>query len=162
MTSLTALIADHFSGASRARFLGLQAASMGVAGTASMAVGGILADVGWRLPFLAYSLSFVVLPVVYLTVREPRNGGRCAEDPALTSGPAQCIARSVHASGGRGNAPEASAHVPVPFLVSAYLTMIAVQTAFFLTPVHLPSQMGAVMGARASQTGLALSLMSLG
>ncbi len=57
MVSATTLIADYYQGDRRANFMGLQAAFMGFGGVLFLSVGGFVADLNWRLPFLIYLLS---------------------------------------------------------------------------------------------------------
>jgi len=50
MTTATTLIADYYTGSVRARFLGLQSASMALVDFSSR-FGGFLADMNWRMHF---------------------------------------------------------------------------------------------------------------
>ena len=52
MTIVITLIADYFEGAERQKFVGLQIAFMSIGGILFLVLGGILADIGWRYPFL--------------------------------------------------------------------------------------------------------------
>jgi len=54
MTTLTALVGDYFHGEERARFASLQSMSMSLGAMVFVGVGGLLADVSWRLVFLVY------------------------------------------------------------------------------------------------------------
>lgn len=61
MTSTTALVADYFpSGKDRESFMGKQAAFFGFGGLLFLTIGGILADISWRLPFLVYSTALLI------------------------------------------------------------------------------------------------------
>lgn len=71
MTTATTLIADYYTGSVRARFLGLQSASMALGGVVFLSVGGFLADMNWRMPFLIYLVAWVLLPLVLLFLPEP-------------------------------------------------------------------------------------------
>jgi MFS family permease len=62
MTSATALISDHFSGAERQKVLGFQAAAMGYGGVVFLLGGGALAMTGWHGPFAIYLIPLFVLP----------------------------------------------------------------------------------------------------
>ena len=66
MVSATTLIADYFKGDARANFMGLQAAFMGFGGVIFLSVGGFIADVNWRLPFLIYLFSWLLLVFFFL------------------------------------------------------------------------------------------------
>ena len=160
MTSVTTLIADYYAGAARARFMGLQAGFMGLGGTAFLALGGVLADVSWRVPFLIYFFAFVILPFIVLALYEPLLGEQCAEKPNPISDPAGCVAESMRAV--EGGVPTASMAAPFPIrlAVFVYSVMIGIQIIFYLIHVQLPFYLQDLTGASASQSGLAISVMA--
>jgi MFS family permease len=161
MTTVTTLIADYYAGAKRARFMSLQAAFIGLGGTAFLAVGGILADVGWRVPFLTHSVAFVILPFVVLAVYEPTLGEQCVERPHPVSDPGQCVAESIRLAPSADPVEKAASHVPLRFLLFIYLLMIGSQIVFYFLPVQLPFYLQDVTGASASQSGLAMSVLTV-
>ena len=57
MTIVITLIADYFDGKERQKFVGLQIAFMSMGGILFIGLGGILADLSWRYPFLIYLFS---------------------------------------------------------------------------------------------------------
>ncbi|MEO5603032.1 MAG: MFS transporter [Cyclobacteriaceae bacterium] len=71
MTIVITLIADYFEGMERQKFVGIQIAFMSLGGILFIGLGGILADVGWRYPFLIYLFSLLVLPLSILYLHEP-------------------------------------------------------------------------------------------
>ncbi|MEO6637269.1 MAG: MFS transporter [Ginsengibacter sp.] len=71
MTIVITLIADYFEGMQRQKFVGLQIAFMSMGGILFIGLGGILADFGWRYPFLIYLFSLVVLPLSIIFLDEP-------------------------------------------------------------------------------------------
>ena len=71
MTIVITLIADYFEGMERQKFVGLQIAFMSLGGILFIGLGGILADVGWRYPFLIYLFSLLVLPLAIMFLEEP-------------------------------------------------------------------------------------------
>jgi MFS family permease len=71
MTIVITLIADYFEGMQRQKFVGLQIAFMSIGGILFLVLGGILADIGWRYPFLIYLSSLLVLPLTIIFLREP-------------------------------------------------------------------------------------------
>ncbi len=71
MTIVITLIADYFEGMERQKFVGLQIAFMSLGGILFIGLGGILADVGWRYPFLIYLFSLLVLPLAIKFLEEP-------------------------------------------------------------------------------------------
>jgi MFS family permease len=161
MTSLTTLIADYYSGAARGRFMGLQAAFMGFGGTASLALGGLLADVGWRVPFLTYSLALAVLPLSVLALYEPLLGEQCAGKLPLLSDPGACAAESIHATRRIDSVRAVAPSAPLRLMLFLYLVTVGIQIVLFLLPMQLPFYLLHVMGASASRSGLAISMMSV-
>ena len=71
MTIVITLIADYFEGAERQKFVGIQVAFMSLGGIVFIGLGGILADIGWRYPFLLYLFSLPIIPLVILFLYEP-------------------------------------------------------------------------------------------
>lgn len=137
--SSTALIADWFSGARRARMLGLQAAFMGIGGAVFLTVGGLLASVSPRGPFVVYALALVLLPVAARVIAEPVRAR-----PTSSSGP-----------GGRTRMPWALVAV---VLAVALLGMIA----FYIVPTQLPFYLADLTGAGPVTSGLAIALLNVG
>ncbi|MBD2329638.1 MFS transporter [Alkalinema sp. FACHB-956] len=70
-TISAALIADYYTGATRAKVLGWQSAAMGLGGVVFVLFGGFLAEFNWRMPFLIYLVAFIALPLVWLALPEP-------------------------------------------------------------------------------------------
>ncbi len=68
MTAATTLIADLTSGSERGRFLGFQAAFMGLGGLVFLTLGGRLADVGWFWPFATYAVAWLLVPAAALVL----------------------------------------------------------------------------------------------
>ncbi|MEM7548139.1 MAG: MFS transporter [Bacteroidota bacterium] len=68
MNSVTTLIGDYFEGEERSAFMGYQAAFMAMGGMVFVSFGGAVADLDWRLTFLMYGFSILlILPAaVYL------------------------------------------------------------------------------------------------
>lgn len=75
MTSATTLIADYYEGAARSKFMGWQAAFMSFGGVIFLTVGGGLAEIGWRWPFLIYLFSILLIPLVLFSLTEPSGEG---------------------------------------------------------------------------------------
>jgi MFS family permease len=161
MTSVTTLIADYYHGAARGRFVGLQAAVMGFAGTASLVLGGLLADIGWRVPFLTYSLAILILPLILLAVYEPLLGERCARKPPPVSNTGQCVAESICALRRIESARAPISSVSIRFILSVYVVMMGIQVVMSVIPALLPFYLQGTMGASAFRSGLAISVTSV-
>ena len=70
MTATGALVNDLFSGSARGKFLSQLAAFNGFGGAVLLPLGGVLAAVGWRAPFVLYLIALLLLPLV---LRLPRG-----------------------------------------------------------------------------------------
>lgn len=138
MTTATALIADYYSGAARAQFLGFQAAFMGLGGVLFLSLGGFLADINWRMPFLIYLLALLILPLVVFVLPEPDR-------------------TAVVQSSGTGEMDV----FPWRFAGLTYIAALLSQIVFYLIPVQLPFYLKQLVNANASQSGLAIALATL-
>ena len=73
MTIVTTLVADYYQGKARQKFAGIQIAVMSLGGIVFITLGGILADISWRVPFLLYFFSILIFPFAYLFLKEPKK-----------------------------------------------------------------------------------------
>lgn len=136
MTTATTLIADYYIGAARSQFLGLQAAFMGFGGMIFLTLGGYLADRNWRQPFLIYLMAWLILPLILLVLPEPdRHKDAVQQTGAI-----------------------ASEAVPWTLLLTTYGIALLTQIVFYMIPVQIPFYLQQLMGANASQSGLAIAL----
>ncbi len=138
MTTATTLIADYYRGAARAQFLGLQAAFMGFGGVIFLTLGGYLADLNWRLPFLIYLLAWLILPFILLVLSEPSANSAAQSSEAVVS--------------------EA---VPWLLLLTTYSIALVTQIVFYMIPVQIPFYLQQLSNANAAQSGLAIACATL-
>ena len=138
MTIATTLVGDYYSGNSRAQFLGLQSAFMGLAGVLFLSVGGFVADLNWRFPFLIYLMALILLPCALLFLPEPQRN-----------------------SPGTINTDAATAKFPLAPVAITYGIALISQIVFYLIPVQLPFYLKQIANANASQSGLAIALATL-
>lgn len=139
MVSATTLIADYYKGDARANFMGLQAAFMGFGGVLFLSVGGFIADISWRLPFLIYLFSWLLLPTIIFAIYEPSRP-------------------TVDVVGATASPKVA---VPTKLLVLIYGSVLLQQVAFYMIPVQLPFHLQQVANVGATQTGLAIACATL-
>ncbi|MBT8281958.1 MAG: MFS transporter [Muriicola sp.] len=85
MTIVTTLVADYYQGKARQKFAGLQIAVMSLGGILFITLGGILADIDWRVPFLLYLFSLLILPPAFLFLKEPQRISRPKEKSKIKS-----------------------------------------------------------------------------
>ncbi|MBZ9750368.1 MFS transporter [Deinococcus sp. HMF7604] len=133
MTAAGALVNDLFSGPERGRFLSQQAAFTSFGGAVLLPLGGALAGLSWRAPFVLYALALLLLP---LTLRLPRG----VPEPAQEAGQAQ--------------PPRWGAIALVYGLALGYMVV------FYLMPAQGPFLLR-TLGAQAAQTGLLLGTFTL-
>jgi MFS family permease len=141
MVTATTLIADYYSGSARAQFLGLQAAFMGLGGVLFLSLGGLLADLNWRFPFLIYLMAWVLLPCALAFLPEPERYQSTPIPP-----------------GGVAPVPEP---LPIELIALTYGIAVVTQTVFYLIPVQLPFYLKQLVQANAAQSGLAIALSTL-
>ena len=138
MTIATTLVGDYYSGNSRAQFLGLQSAFMGLGGVLFLSIGGFVADLNWRFPFLIYLMALILLPCTFLFLPEPQRN-----------------------SPGTVNTDAAATKFPLAPVAITYGIALISQIVFYLIPVQLPFYLKQIANANASQSGLAIALATL-
>lgn len=142
MTSATALISDYYSGGERSRILGLQAAFMGFGGVVFLSLGGLLAGIDWRGPFVIYLAALALAPLVALRLREP--------------------AREPDSTGGSGaGSPGGRAGSTARLLILLYATALVGMVIFYVVPTQLPFYFEGLLGIGATGAGLSIALMTL-
>lgn len=160
MTSTTTLIADYYYGAERSRVMGLQAGFMGLAGTLFLLLTGPMADIDWRTPFLVHSMAFAIFPFVLIFIYEPRPTERCPVKPPAQGDVGTCVAQSIQESKSSTPVDEQSP-TPVRLIAFIYGVILLVEIVFYVVPIHLPFYLQDVVGSSATQTGIAIAVMSL-
>jgi len=135
MSGFTTLILDYFSGVELNRFMGYQGAFIGLGGMVFLLMAGVLADIGWRYPFLVHLFAFAVLPGVLFAIDEPQIQ--------------------------RGTSETVKSPFPWKKLAPIYVTSFVGMVIFFIFPVQIPFYLTSESGISNSQVGLALSLQTL-
>jgi MFS family permease len=135
MTIVTTLVADYYQGKARQKFAGLQIAVMSLGGILFITLGGILADIGWRVPFLLYFFSLLILPAAYLYLREP-----AVEKESI-----------VQKSGERS--PR--------FLWLIFINVMLMWIIFFIIPVQIPFYLKEIGIEKNTMIGIAIASSTL-
>jgi MFS family permease len=138
MTSMTALVGDYYAGEDRVRYAGTQSLAMSLGAVACVGIAGVLADFGWRLPFLLYLAGWAVLVPAALFLEEPRR-------PAP--------ARAARAGGG--------AHAPAGRIAAAYAISFFAVAMFYMIPVQVPFLLRAIGVASGAAAGAVVAGASL-
>ena len=135
MTVSTTLIGDYFTGAKREHFMGLQGAFVALGGLIFITAAGVLTDINWRLAFLIYGFSAIVMVLVPFALHEPKIAHH--ETQAKTQ--------------------NRIAVPPAVWLVfiSAFITTVS----FYMIPVQLPFFLQKLEGINGNKMGLALGSM---
>lgn len=144
MTCCTTLMGDYYSGARRERLFALQMVATSLSAAIFIAVGGLLGEHGWRVPFALYGIGLLFLPLMAWYLWEPR--GQAAAQPEAVSG----------AFPWRALAPL----YVLSFLAGLSLFVVPVQAGYLLNLLHVdaPQQIGMTMGA--NQLGVLAGALS--
>ena len=81
------MVADYYQGKARQKFVGIQVAVMSLGGIIFITLGGVLADISWRVPFLLYLFSLLIIPFAYLFLKEPNKTVEAKAEVNLTKSP---------------------------------------------------------------------------
>jgi MFS family permease len=132
MTIVITLIADYFEGIERQKFVGLQIAFMSIGGIVFLIAGGILADIGWRYPFLIYLSSLLVLPFTIIFLREP------------------VVVQKINNTNQNLKAP--------PIIWLLFFNIMLMWIIFFLIPVQIPFYLKSIGVEKNSMIGAAIAM----
>lgn len=140
MTAATTLVADYYQGQKRASFMGLQAAFMGLGGVLFLSVGGFIADLNWRFPFLIYLSAWGIFAAIVTILYEP-NRKLAILTPSTSS--------------------MTEPSMPLAVLAMIYSVALFYMVAFYLIPVQLPFYLKELNNASAAASGLAIAASTL-
>lgn len=143
MTSASALLIDYTQGEGRQKVVGYQSATAGLTGLLLPVASGILAGVGWRLPFLLYLAPLVLIVLAAFFVRDHSQKGS-APDAVKAAFPFKTAAK-VYA---------------LSFVWMIVMYAIPLQMAHHLSSLSIESS--AILGWAVGLPSLAAALASLG
>lgn len=135
MTIAITLTGDYFEGDERKRFIGFQGAFIAMGGVVFITIGGYLADIDWKMPFLIYGLSLFVIPLVLVFLKEPAK-------PFTKTQP------SLEKSNGLINI--------------IYATAVVFMILFYIIPIQLPFQLKEIGIEKHSLAGITLAINAIG
>lgn len=139
MTVATALVGDYFSGSARDRFMGQQAAFIGIGGLFFLTGGGLLAEFNWRAPFLVYAVAFALVPAILAFITDVRR-------PALQK------------QDGKSLSPGFFFTIP---LAAILLAAVLNSLTFYLMPTQLPFHLRALGTDSPILVGVAMGACTL-
>lgn len=158
MTSATTLVADYYDGARRDAVMGYQGAAMAFGGVLFLPLGGVLADVGWRFPFLVYGASLLLLPAALWSLPEPAD----ACDPRYRFDPQACdLATGVRLTDGGAPTDGGTLTISRRALLAVYATALVGMLAFFAIPVQLPFYLAQLADSTGTSIGLTIAVGTL-
>ncbi len=132
-TALSALVADYFEGIARGRFISLQSAFTSFGGVIFLPLGGVLADIGWHMPFAVYFASLMILPFAWNALTEPI----------------------------RDRKKSTSSQAAPPLIWVIYALAFINFVVFYLGPTQMPFFLQNVVGLKPSVTGYVVALFTL-
>lgn len=136
MTVATTLIGDYFTGAKREHFMGLQGVFIAVGGLVFITTAGVLTDINWRLTFLVYAFSVIVLILVPFALHEPNM---------------------EHS---KNRTSETGSHAVPKIVWLAILSAFIVTISFYVIPVQIPYYLQKLEGINGNKIGLALGALT--
>jgi MFS family permease len=86
MTVSTTLIGDYYTGARREKFVSLQTTVAAVSALLFNALGGAIAEQGWRAPYAVYAISLLLAPLMAFFLWEPRPTSQLPGDTSRDEG----------------------------------------------------------------------------
>jgi len=139
MSGIITLIGDFYEGEQLNRFMGYQSAALGLGGLIFLSLAGVLADIGWRYPFLIHLHAFLVIPGVILAIKEPKIRQDKADENPL------------------------NIHETFPWKLTLIINSISffAMLLLFLFPVHLPFFLTSELGSTNSFVGVALAFQAI-
>lgn len=138
MTATATLIADYYDGEERSAFLGQQAAAISVGGIIFISLGGWLADLSWRGPFFVYGIAWLLVPLVWSTLSEPKI--------ERSAGPTNIFKL------------ESSYRNIILFI---YLLIFWAMVIFYMIPVQVPFLLTDTLEVNSTQVGIAIATATL-
>jgi MFS family permease len=143
MVTATALITDYYEEDRRETVLGRQGAFMAFGGVVLSPVAGVLADIGWRIPFLVYTGALLLLPAMVIALPEPERRKPTGDRPTSIDDLRRTLAR-----------------FPLGTVALIFTLGFVGQLLFYMLPVQIPFYLVSQTGASATLVGGALATMA--
>ena len=135
--SVTAYIAELFTGEDRIKMIAWQGMSIELGGVVFLAIGGVLGEIYWQFPFYIYLVALLCLILVVVTLPKPNNNSKEKQVTSLEEN-------------------NIKSKVKLIFVVSLLAMML-----FFIGFVTLPLFLPKLFGFSQSETGYLMSLISV-
>ena len=140
MTVSTAMIGDYYSGARRERFMSLQTTVAATSAFVLNTLGGVIAEQGWRAPYMVFAISLLLAPLMAIFLWEPKTRANMSQEEFAAD----------------------SGTLKVGLLVFICCLTVLLGIMFLTVPVHLGYLFVAIGVQSPSQIGMAYGINSLG
>lgn len=140
MTVSTAMIGDYYSGKQRERLMSLQTTVASTSAFVLNTVGGMIAEHGWRAPYMVFAISLLLAPLMAIYLWEPKTRASMSADEVAAD----------------------SRSFSVGLLVFICALTVLLGIMFLTVPVHFGYLHTAIGVQSPSQIGLAYGVNSLG
>ncbi|MFH5801936.1 MFS transporter [Haladaptatus sp. CMAA 1911] len=140
MVTVTALITDYYEENRRDTILGRQGAFMSLGGVILLPLAGVLADIGWRVPFLVYTVALVLLPAMAFWLPEPSHREPTGDRPTSLDDLLRTLTQ-----------------LPLGTLGLIAALGLVGQIIFYMTPLQIPFYLETQTGASSTVIGAALA-----
>lgn len=163
MTCVQALAGDYFAGPARTRYVSIQSMYMSAGGVLFVALGGFLADLSWRAPFLIYLLALGSLALAIRFLDEPQGVHKVTPPPAHL--PAASSVRAAPAAsppgGGTGIAadawPLAPPRIAWASIALVYFLQFFGMAMYYMVSAQLPFHLRDIGADLSVYAGLAIA-----
>ncbi|WP_017690397.1 MFS transporter [Paenibacillus sp. PAMC 26794] len=139
-TSATALIGDYAHESKLATSMGRQSLFMAFGNVIFVSLSGVLADFNWRLPFLIYTISLLILPTAIWLITETKT------NRSQTDEVSQMVMKAA-----------------MPKAQTAFVCIIAFinMVVYFMVPVYLPFYVQSFSDGNSMKAGGLLAMVGL-
>lgn len=137
------LIADCLHGAARTAATGLQTTVMSIGTVLTNLIGGVMADIDWRLNFLIYALPALLLPAAWYYLYDPRR--------AESNMPYDHNEKETGDNFTQNNLT----------ILAVYVISIINMLLYYMIPLQIPFLLYSFGGINAKQIAIALAMETL-
>ena len=135
MTTCVTLMADYYDKEKRQKLMGYQFSFTSFGSTIFLALGGVLAEIHWRVPFFIYAIPFLIFIAATIFITEPQKKEK--ENTIQSEKPKEKF--------------------PYLILGSIYALIYMTMAIFYLKVVIFPFYMNEIEPTSTTKVGLALS-----
>ncbi len=135
MTTCVTLMADYYDKEKRQKLMGYQFSFTSFGSTIFLALGGVLAEIHWRVPFYIYAIPFLIFIAATIFITEPQKKEK--ENTIQSVKPKEKF--------------------PYLILGSIYVLIYMTMAIFYLKVVIFPFYMNEIETTSTTKVGLALS-----